>query len=130
MAAYTFLKSRPECTGKVGAVGFCFGGGVVNQMAVRFPDLAAGVPFYGGQASAADAAKIKAPLLLQYASTDERINAGGRRTRPRSRRTRSSTRRSSTRTRSTASTTTRRRGTTRPLRSLRGSERSRSSMRT
>jgi len=76
MAAYTSLKSRPECTGKVGAVGFCFGGGVVNQMAVRFPDLAAGVPFYGGQPSPADAAKIKAPLLLQYASTDERINAG------------------------------------------------------
>ena len=76
MAAYTFLESRPECTGKVGAVGFCFGGGIVNQMAVRFPDLAAAVPFYGGQPSAAEAAKIKAPLLLQYASNDERINAG------------------------------------------------------
>jgi carboxymethylenebutenolidase len=76
MAAYAFLKSRPECTGKVGAVGFCFGGGVVNQMAVRFPDLAAAVPFYGGQPSAADAAKIKAPLMLQYAGLDERINAG------------------------------------------------------
>jgi carboxymethylenebutenolidase len=76
MAAYTFLKSRPECTGKVGAVGFCFGGGVVNQMAVRFPDLGAGVPFYGGQPSAADAAKIKAPLMLQYAGLDERINGG------------------------------------------------------
>ena len=76
MAAYAFLKSRPECTGKIGAVGFCFGGGVVNQMAVRFPDLAAAVPFYGGQPSAADAAKIKAPLMLQYASNDDRINAG------------------------------------------------------
>jgi carboxymethylenebutenolidase len=76
MAAYTFLKSRPDCTGKVGAVGFCFGGGVVNQMAVRFPDLAAAVPFYGGQPQASDVAKIKAPLMLQYASNDDRINAG------------------------------------------------------
>ena len=76
MAAVGFLKSRPECTGKIGAVGFCFGGGVVNQMAVRFPDLAAGVPFYGGQPSAADVPKIKAPLMLQYAGNDERINAG------------------------------------------------------
>jgi carboxymethylenebutenolidase len=76
MAAYTFLKSRPECTGKVGAVGFCFGGGIVNQMAVRFPDLGAAVPFYGGQPSADAAAKIKAPLLLQYAGLDERINGG------------------------------------------------------
>jgi carboxymethylenebutenolidase len=76
MAAVGFLKSRPECTGKIGAVGFCFGGGVVNAMAVRFPDLAAGVPFYGGQPSAADVPKIKAPLMLQYAGNDERINAG------------------------------------------------------
>ncbi|MET0683053.1 MAG: dienelactone hydrolase family protein [Casimicrobiaceae bacterium] len=76
MAAVDFLKSRPECTGKIGAVGFCFGGGIVNQMAVRFPDLAAGVPFYGGQPSAADVPKIKAPLMLQYAGNDERINAG------------------------------------------------------
>jgi len=76
MAAYTFLKSRPECTGKVGAVGFCFGGTVVNIMAVRFPDLGAAVPFYGGQPSAADAAKIKAPMMLQYAGLDERVNAG------------------------------------------------------
>src|SRR5437773_5177066 len=76
LAAYTFLKSRPECTGKVGAVGFCFGGTIVNTMAVRIPDLAAAVPFYGGQPSAADAAKIKAPLLLHYAALDERINAG------------------------------------------------------
>jgi carboxymethylenebutenolidase len=76
MAAVGFLKSRPECTGKIGAVGFCFGGGIVNQMAVRFPDLAAAVPFYGGQAQAADVPKIKAPLMLQYAGNDERINAG------------------------------------------------------
>jgi carboxymethylenebutenolidase len=76
MAAVTFLKSRPECNGKIGAVGFCFGGGIVNQMAVRFPDLAAAVPFYGAQPTAADAAKIKAPLLIHYAALDERIDAG------------------------------------------------------
>ncbi|MDB5865747.1 MAG: dienelactone hydrolase family protein [Betaproteobacteria bacterium] len=76
MAAVPYLKSRPETTGKIGAVGFCFGGGVVNAMAVRFPDLAAGVPYYGSQPSAEDAAKIKAPLLVQYASDDPRINEG------------------------------------------------------
>jgi carboxymethylenebutenolidase len=76
LAAEPFLKSRPECNGKVGAVGFCFGGGIVNTMAVRFPDLAAGVPFYGAQPSAADAARIKAALLLNYAGNDDRINAG------------------------------------------------------
>jgi len=75
-AAVPFLKSRPECNGTVGAVGFCFGGGVVNAMAVRFPDLAAAVPFYGEQPSAADTAKIKAPLLIHYAGDDARINAG------------------------------------------------------
>ena len=76
IAAYAFLKSRPECTGKIGAVGFCFGGSIVNTLAVRIPDLAAAVPFYGGQPSAADVAKIKAPLLIHYAALDERINAG------------------------------------------------------
>ena len=77
VAAAAWLKSRPECSGKIGAVGFCFGGGVVNNLAVRMgSDLAAGVPFYGVQPSAADAAKIKAPLLLQYASLDERITGG------------------------------------------------------
>src|SRR5258705_236550 len=76
MAAVGFLKSRPECTGKIGAVGFCFGGGVVNQMAVRFPDLAAAVPFYGGQPQAADVPKIKAPLMLQYAGLYQPINGG------------------------------------------------------
>jgi len=76
IAAAGFLKSRPECTGKIGAVGFCFGGTIVNTMAVRIPDLGAAVPFYGGQPSAADTARIKAPLLLHYAALDERINAG------------------------------------------------------
>ena len=76
IAAAGFLKSRPECTGKIGAVGFCFGGGIVNTLATRMPDLAAAVPFYGGQPSAADAARIKAPMLLHYAGLDERINAG------------------------------------------------------
>ena len=76
VAAYAFLKSRPECSGRIGAVGFCFGGTIVNTLAVRVPDLAAGVPFYGGQPSAADTAKIKAPLLIQYAALDDRHNAG------------------------------------------------------
>ena len=76
VTAYGVLKARPECTGKVGAVGFCFGGGMVNTFAVRLLDLAAGVPFYGGQPSAADVAKIKAPLMIHYAGLDERINAG------------------------------------------------------
>ena len=76
LAAVPFLKARPECNGKVGAVGFCFGGTMVNMMAVRFPDLAAAVSFYGGQPSASDAARIKAPLLLHYAGLDERIDAG------------------------------------------------------
>jgi carboxymethylenebutenolidase len=76
LAAYGVLKSRPECTGKVGAVGFCFGGTTVNMFATRLPDLAAGVPFYGGQPSAADTAKIKAPLMLHYAGLDERVDAG------------------------------------------------------
>ena len=76
VAAYAFLKSRPECSGKIGAVGFCFGGTTVNIFAVRLPDLAAAVPFYGGQPAAADVARIKAPLLIHYAALDERINAG------------------------------------------------------
>lgn len=76
MAAYPFLKSRPECTGRIGAVGFCFGGGMVNILAVREPDLAAAAPFYGPQPNAADTAKIKAPLLIHYAALDERIDAG------------------------------------------------------
>lgn len=75
-AAADFLKARPETTGKFGAVGFCAGGGMVNLFAVRFPDLAAAVPFYGDQPNAADVPKIKAPMLIHYASTDDRINSG------------------------------------------------------
>jgi carboxymethylenebutenolidase len=76
VAAYGFLKGLPDCTGKVGAVGFCYGGGIANMLATRLPDLAASVPFYGNQASAEDAPKIKSPLLIHYAENDQRINAG------------------------------------------------------
>ncbi len=76
IAAADFLKSNPNCTGKIGAVGFCWGGGMVNVLATRLPDLVAGVPFYGPQPTAEEAAKIKAQLLIHYASNDERINAG------------------------------------------------------
>ena len=75
VAAAVYLKSHPECTGKVGVVGFCYGGGVANTLAVRLPDLAAAVPFYGMAPAAADVPKIKASLLIHYAETDERINA-------------------------------------------------------
>jgi len=76
LAALAFLEKRPECSGKVGAVGFCWGGGMVNFLATRAPELAAGVPFYGNQPPAEDVAKIKAPLLIHYAEKDDRINAG------------------------------------------------------
>ena len=75
-AGFEYLLAHEGSTGKVGAVGFCYGGGVVNAIAVAYPELAAGVPFYGRQADAADVPKIKAPLMLQYAELDERINAG------------------------------------------------------
>ena len=76
IAAAGYLKALPECTGKIGVVGFCYGGTVANMLATRLPDLGAAVPFYGGQPSASDSAKIKAPLLIHYAGNDERINAG------------------------------------------------------
>lgn len=77
VAAAKWLKARSDSTGKLGTVGFCFGGGMVNQLAVRLgAELNAGVAFYGRQAGVADVPKIAAPLLLQYAGNDERINAG------------------------------------------------------
>jgi len=76
VAAADILKKLPEGNGKVGAVGFCYGGGVSNFLATRIPDLAAAVPFYGQQPADEEVSKIKAPLLLQYAENDERINAG------------------------------------------------------
>ncbi|MBI3940240.1 MAG: dienelactone hydrolase family protein [Acidobacteria bacterium] len=76
VAAAGYLKSHPECTGKVGAVGFCIGGGYANRLAVRIPDLAAAVAFYGPPPPAADVPRIKAPLLLHYAGLDDRVNAG------------------------------------------------------
>jgi carboxymethylenebutenolidase len=76
VAAVRFVQSHEACTGNVGAVGFCYGGGVVNELAVRVPNLAAAVPFYGRQAAAADVPKINAPLLIHYAGLDERVNAG------------------------------------------------------
>jgi len=77
VASAKWLKGRPESTGRLGAVGFCFGGGVVNSLAVRLgSDLAAGAPFYGRQPSAEDTAKIKAPLMLHYAGNDQGVNTG------------------------------------------------------
>jgi len=77
VAAAKWLKARKDSTGKMGAVGFCFGGGMVNQLAVLLgPDLKAGVAFYGRQAGADDVPKISAPLLLQYAGNDQGVNAG------------------------------------------------------
>lgn len=76
IAAYDYLKNHKDCNGKIGVVGFCFGGGIANMMAVRIPTLSASVPFYGGQAATEDVPKIKAPLLLHYAGLDTRVNEG------------------------------------------------------
>ncbi|WP_207425435.1 dienelactone hydrolase family protein [Pedobacter sp. SYSU D00535] len=76
IAAYHYLKNHKDCNGKVGVVGFCFGGWISNMMAVRIPELAAAVPFYGGQPPVADVPKIQAPLLLHYAALDTRVNEG------------------------------------------------------
>lgn len=75
-AAFEFLRDNEGSTGKVGAVGFCYGGGVCNALAVAYPDLGASVPFYGRQPAEADVASIQAPLMIHYAGLDERINAG------------------------------------------------------
>jgi carboxymethylenebutenolidase len=76
IAAYNYLKTHKNCNGSVGVVGFCFGGWISNMMAVKLPDLDAAVPYYGRQPEAQDAAKIQAPLLLQYGELDKRVNAG------------------------------------------------------
>lgn len=75
VVAASVLRDRPECSGKFGAVGFCYGGGVVHMLSTRLPDLAAGVPFYGNLPAPADAARVKAPLQIHFADVDERINA-------------------------------------------------------
>jgi carboxymethylenebutenolidase len=76
LAAVGFLRARPDCTGKVGAVGFCYGGGIANMLATQVPDLGGAVPFYGRQPNAEDTARIKAPLLIHYAENDEGVNSG------------------------------------------------------
>jgi carboxymethylenebutenolidase len=76
VAAVAFLKDNDATTGKIGVVGFCWGGAMTNQVAVHSADVAAAVPYYGSQPASEDVAKIQAPLLLQYAGIDERINAG------------------------------------------------------
>jgi carboxymethylenebutenolidase len=75
VAAAGFLKNRADCNGKVGVVGFCYGGGMAHILSTRLPDLNAAVSFYGNHPAAADAVKVKAPLLIHFAGTDERINA-------------------------------------------------------
>tara|TARA_R100001369_G_scaffold22674_3_gene41380 strand:+ start:47045 stop:47932 length:888 start_codon:yes stop_codon:yes gene_type:complete len=76
IAAYHYLKKHPRCNGKVGVVGFCFGGWISNMMAVKISDLSAAVPFYGGQPTSEEASQILAPLLIHYAGLDTRVNAG------------------------------------------------------
>ena len=76
IAAYEYLKSHKDCNGHVGVVGFCFGGWIANMMAVKIPNLAAAVPYYGGQPTTEEAEKITTPLLLHYAGLDTRVNEG------------------------------------------------------
>jgi carboxymethylenebutenolidase len=76
IAAYNYVKNHKDCNGKVGVVGFCFGGWIANMMAVKVPTLSAAVPFYGGQPTAEEAALIQAPLMLQYGGLDTRVNEG------------------------------------------------------
>lgn len=76
IAAFNYLKTHPRCNGKVGVVGFCFGGWVSNMMAVKVPDLLAAVPFYGTQPTAEEVPEIKAPILLHFAELDKRVNDG------------------------------------------------------
>ncbi|HEY3046887.1 MAG TPA: dienelactone hydrolase family protein [Polaromonas sp.] len=75
VAAARFLKGREDCTGKLGVVGFCYGGGMAHTLATRLPELNAAVPFYGNPPAPEEAAKVKAPLLIHFAAVDERINA-------------------------------------------------------
>lgn len=75
VAAANFLKARPEVVGKIGVVGFCYGGGVAHMLSTRLADLGAAVPFYGNQPAASAASQVKAPLLMHFAAVDERINA-------------------------------------------------------
>ena len=83
IAAINWLKARPESTGRFGVVGFCFGGGISNTLAVRMPDLGAAVPFYGGAPAAEDVPKIKAAVLVHHGELDTRLVAGVARVRGR-----------------------------------------------
>lgn len=76
IAAFEYLKNHKDCSGKIGVVGFCFGGWISNMMAVRIPELGAAVPYYGGQPTEEDTANIKAPLMIHYAELDNRVNEG------------------------------------------------------
>jgi carboxymethylenebutenolidase len=76
IAAFEYLKDHKDCNGKIGVVGFCFGGWISNMMAVRVPELSASVPYYGSQPTAEETAKINAPLMIHYAELDKRVNEG------------------------------------------------------